>query len=228
MAGVVSFAAFESHIINIRAHVESATYTTPDEIDFGTVFPQEVVHKGCWVDDAGNERGMCAKIWLSHSFLDQSRVIDVKYEVWCELKPRPCPAGDAECGGGYFRPISPYMLLKDSDPDAQPDLDRVLQPNCWPLDKWAVGSLHKGHDPVDWWDFAFYAPVCADNYNPDTDPGPPPPDPIPPIIEDCNRGPDPDSYRWVDLGSDLKFQVTDFSYRCPRGDESPDCAGGTE
>jgi hypothetical protein len=222
LAGVVSFAAFESHIINIRAHVESATYTTPDEINLGTVFPQEVITVGCWVDEGGQEHGRCAKIWLSSSFLRQSRVKDVEYEVWCEEK-HPCGEGETECGGvPEFQPITPYMLLKDSDP--MDGNDRVLQPNCYPLDKWAVGQLIKGKDEVDWWDFRFYAPVCADNYNPETDPGPLPPEPIPPVIERCYKGTDPDSYRWVDLGSDLKFQVTGFSYcTCREGEEECSC-----
>jgi hypothetical protein len=230
LAGVVSFAAFESHIINIRAHVESATYTTPDEINLGTVFPQEVIH--LWCADGTECTGdgcppppppdNCAKIWLSHSFLEQDRVVDVRYEVWCEWKDL-CRDGE-ECTGPVFQPITPYMLLHDSDPDFWwGDLDHVIQPNCYPLDLWAVGSLHKDLDPVDWWDLAFFAPVCAENYNPLTDPGPPPPDPIPPIVEGCNKGPDPDSYRWIDLGSDLKFQVTGFSYPCVCPAGAADC-----
>src|SRR4030042_209768 len=33
VVGAAMFAAFESHIVNIKAHVEKATYTTPDELD---------------------------------------------------------------------------------------------------------------------------------------------------------------------------------------------------
>jgi hypothetical protein len=243
LAGVVSFAAFESHIVKIRAHVESATYTTPYEIDFKTVFPQEVVYKWCGplpegVDAmlgetecvGGDCGGQCAKIWLSHSFLTQNRVKDVEYEIFCEFDPGPCKAGDTECiGGPPPEPITPYIVLSDSDKDMWPgDIDQVRVPgNCViaagdPPVSWARGSLHKVADPVDWWDLTFYVPACADNYNPDTDPGQTPPG-IPGVIDTCYKGPDPDSYRWVNLAGDIKFQVTGFSYGCVCRDGDAEC-----
>jgi hypothetical protein len=77
------------------------------------VFPQEVVRRGCWVDDAGNERGQCAKIWLSHSFLEQNRVQDVKYQVWCEYKVcAPINAEEKRYTGRVFIVRMPWMPLR--------------------------------------------------------------------------------------------------------------------
>ncbi len=39
--GVVGMSAFEAHVINVTAKIENALSVTPDEIEFGTVFPQE-------------------------------------------------------------------------------------------------------------------------------------------------------------------------------------------
>ncbi len=35
------FAAFEAHVVNVRAHIENALHVDPAEVDFGIVFPQE-------------------------------------------------------------------------------------------------------------------------------------------------------------------------------------------
>jgi hypothetical protein len=247
LVGVVSFAAFESHIVKIRAHVESATYTTPYDIDFGTVFPQEAVDKWCGPHDGGEGTalseecfgpscpptdGKCAKIWLSTSFLAQGRVKDVTYDVYCET-PSPCKAGDAECAGGTKpQPITPYIKLYDSDPKDGNDEVVTANLNCVPGEKpslWATGKLHtygRDGDKVDWWDMTFCAPACRDNYNPDTDPGPAKGcEGLPGVVDNCNKGPDPDSYRWVNLAGDLKFQVTGFSYGCicPSGESDCTC-----
>jgi hypothetical protein len=40
-SGVAAVSAYEAHIINVKAHVENALWVNTDNIDFGTVFPQE-------------------------------------------------------------------------------------------------------------------------------------------------------------------------------------------
>jgi len=68
IATVPMFAAFEAHVINVTAKIENALSVPLDEIDFGTVFPQEELYK-----DFG--------ISLSQSFLDENRVDDVDYII---------------------------------------------------------------------------------------------------------------------------------------------------
>jgi hypothetical protein len=251
LAGVVNFAAFESHIVKIRAHVETATYTSPDDIDFGTVFPQEVIKKWCGTDHGpsttldegstesgggGGDLGNCVKIMLSKSFLDQHRVKDVEYKIYCEGPSKdggPCTAGTEGCIDGHFPPkpdpqaITPYIQLFDSDKDTWTgDIDKVSTKarNCYPVkypgNEWGQGSLERDKDKVDWWDLTLYVPVCKGNFNEETDPGQTP-EGIPGVVEKCQTG--PDSYSQVDLEGAIKFQVTRFSYGCH-------CAGeaGTE
>lgn len=229
LAGVVSFAAFESHIVNVRAHVESATYTTPGDINLGTVFPQERVRLWCMDHDedllAGEVLGgiakfPCAQIGLSESFLNQDpvRVKDVEYKIYCEPK---------EPG---LQNITPFMKIWDSDPGDMNDRwwrtnPDVFTLNCYPpkageeYKAWAAGKLDlRSGDEVDLWDFTFYAPVCEGTYNPGTDPNGPPPPGIPQVV-DCGEDEE------LDMGSDIKFQVTGFSYGCicPRADLECTC-----
>ncbi|MDH4140931.1 MAG: hypothetical protein OEV43_10230 [Coriobacteriia bacterium] len=71
------FAAFEAHIVNVKAHIENALEVTPKEIDFGVVFPQESL-------DA------TFTVALSESFMyeSQDRVKDVTYELHQKRKPK--------------------------------------------------------------------------------------------------------------------------------------------
>ena len=74
--GVVGMSAFEAHVINVTAQIENALSVIPDEIIFGTVFPQEEIDKNF-------------KITLSSSFMDEERVDDVEYFIRQKPKPRP-------------------------------------------------------------------------------------------------------------------------------------------
>ncbi len=62
------FAAFEAHIINVTAKIENALTVPIDEIDFGTVFPEEQVDRNL-------------DISLSDSFIAADRVDDVQYII---------------------------------------------------------------------------------------------------------------------------------------------------
>lgn len=68
IASVPLFAAFEAHVINVTARIENALSVTPSEIRFGTVFPEEVLHKPVVVQ-------------LSESFGAEGRVDDVNYII---------------------------------------------------------------------------------------------------------------------------------------------------
>jgi hypothetical protein len=210
--GAASFAAFESHLIDVRAHVEKATYVSPDSVDFGTTIMEQSYHKDC-VEATGV--GDCLQIHLSASFLTQTQFQAVDYSIYCEDKP----VGDPHRVDGN---ITPFMQISDSDPSDGND-GVTLTTGCGsvaygaygtgmpPL--WAHGVLNKTSDPVDLWDIAFFAPLCRDNYNASTDPITPAQLALLPgggLIDPafCHKGPGPDSDEFTDLASIIKFQVT--------------------
>ncbi len=69
------FAAFEAHVINVKAHIENALEVSPKEVDFGVVFPQE-------------ELTADFRVGLSESFMAQDRVNDVFYRLVQRRKPK--------------------------------------------------------------------------------------------------------------------------------------------
>lgn len=73
LATVPMFAAFEAHIINVTAQIENALSVTPDEIMFGTVFPQEKLYSNILIA-------------MSQSFLDEPRTDDINYVI--KQKPK--------------------------------------------------------------------------------------------------------------------------------------------
>ena len=86
------FAAFEAHVINVKAHIENALAVSPAHIDFGTVFPQEGLDASFTVA-------------LSESFMDtsQTRVKDVEYKV--VQKPKPIPDSSPTA---YYKDLRPF------------------------------------------------------------------------------------------------------------------------
>src|SRR3989344_5606591 len=68
IAMVPLFAAFEAHVINVTAKIENALSVPIAPINFGTVFPQEMLEQRL-------------PIGLSQSFLDEGRVDDVQYII---------------------------------------------------------------------------------------------------------------------------------------------------
>ncbi len=213
--GVTMFAGFESHLIDVRAHVEKATYVTPDDVNFGITIMEEKRDFACTVDPQGVVHGDCMKIHLSDSFKRQTTWQDVTYTIYCEDKP----LGNPHRADGN---ITPFIRLFDSDPG---DGDVVDKPDgCGTVaydtpfsktaNKWAHGELNIGFDEVDWWDMSFYAPLCRNNWNPDTDPIDLTTYPGGGLIDDifCHKDPGMvNSDEYFDLASFVKFQVTDLS-----------------
>ena len=74
VGGIAALSAYEAHVINVTAHIENALSVTPEELMFGTVFPQE------WLTKEFD-------ISLSDSFLSENRVDDVEYII--ARKPKP-------------------------------------------------------------------------------------------------------------------------------------------
>lgn len=121
--GLVAMSAYEAHIINVTAHIENALAVHPDEVAFGTVFPQEYLE----IDFTVN---------LSESFLAQGDATEVDYVI--KQKPKcicddptgigeGCPLGKYapvdyathDCPYGYTEMLSlcPFLSKTDADPN---------------------------------------------------------------------------------------------------------------
>lgn len=205
LVGAATFAAYESHVVNITAHVEKATWVDPIELQFPTTFPEEVADMLCaGVPGTPTDPQNCAKIKLSDSFIAQSRVQDVTYKVYCELK-------DGYPGNYY---LGKHLMISDSDAGDGNDevVTALVGKPCPAGSEWATGRLDLS-DTEDWWDFKFYVPLCEENYNAGTHVGPTNWDDDFPVLlptGTCTLG--TGSYAEVDLGMDLKFQIIGFSY----------------
>jgi len=73
--GVAAISAYEAHVINVIARIENALTVSPEELTFGTVFPQEYLTKPI-------------TIAMSNSFLEENRVDDIEYVIAQKPKPR--------------------------------------------------------------------------------------------------------------------------------------------
>jgi hypothetical protein len=206
VVGAAMFAAFESHVVDVRAHVEKATYLDKMEIDYGTAFPEQKL-EGCQITDPTAKYNSCVQIKLSPSFISSEKH-DVTYDIYWEQK------------ADFPNAICPFVLIKDSDLPAEPDNVITGSGNCTTAPgpttpvKVGHGELNKAtNDLADLWDLVFYVPVCSENYNSLTDTGAPGlPAGIPRTVDGCT---DPlglgDSYGEINLGSNLKFQITNYS-----------------
>jgi hypothetical protein len=224
--GVTMFAGFESHLIDVRAHVEKATWVEPSDVNFGITIMEQKYDYACLTDAAGVVTGNCMKIHLSDSFKQQTQFFDVTYKVYCEDKAPDDPhrLGPPVLDGN----ISPFIRLQDSDPaDVNDGVD--LANGCGTVAysttagdlhpvAWAHGELDKSFDETDLWDMSFFAPLCRDNWNPQTDPVDLTTYPGGGLIDPsfCHKGPgggpaNADSDEFTNLGSNVKFQVIGLS-----------------
>jgi len=73
IATVPMFAAFEAHVINVTAQIENALQVNTEPIEFGTVFPEEVLLRQI-------------RMSLSESFLGENDADDVRYVI--KQKPK--------------------------------------------------------------------------------------------------------------------------------------------
>ena len=108
------FAAFEAHVINVKAHIENALDVSLAHIDFGAVFPQETLDASFTVA-------------LSESFKGTSRTVDVEYMISQELKPIPDSSPPAT-----YEDLRPYLYKTkdasetDFDSESTASLDQSL------------------------------------------------------------------------------------------------------
>jgi len=120
------FAAYEAHVINVTAKIENALAISPDEIMFGTVFPQELVLEDLTIS-------------LSSSFLAEDRVDDVNYVIKQKPKVRP---SDQNSDGDPYKIIYPSEYLNgivaheyclDESPTDSDDPADPYYVHCYPI-----------------------------------------------------------------------------------------------
>ena len=126
IAGITGMAAFEAHVINVTAKIENALSVTPNEIAFGTVFPQEYTKKNLTIS-------------LSDSFKEESRVDDVNYVIKQKPKVRPNaqnPEGDPYATiypDGYSDGIVAHEYCLNNRPAKADDPDDPYYTYCYPI-----------------------------------------------------------------------------------------------
>lgn len=115
------FAAFEAHVINVTARIENALQVTPEEIRFGTTFPQEALDK-------------TFNVSFSQSFLAQGRADRVEYHIRqkpkCEDSQGNHPQVGEDANGNFVCPegshemplLCPYLSKHEitGDPQNEP------------------------------------------------------------------------------------------------------------
>lgn len=183
------FAAFEAHVINVTATIENALSVDTDPLDFGTVFPEELLH-------------LPLSLELSESFRREDRVDDVEYVIRqkpkCGLPVTPAtdPVSYSAFGRVVHNPATGVYTCEDEGyvqlpllcpflskhDDKTPDNDGSIDSFHGPLTGWTAstteqfevpGMLSKlAQDFEDIWDIDLHVPCfkgsCAqDNVVPD-------------------------------------------------------------
>ncbi|MCK4592222.1 hypothetical protein KAT63_02140 [Candidatus Parcubacteria bacterium] len=116
------FAAYEAHVINVTAHIENALTVHPEELKFGTVFPQEYLERQITIE-------------TSSSFQAEEDALAVSYVIKqkpkCEIDtptdgmPQYAPVHYAThlCPDGYTKmeTLCPFLSKMDGDPEDNND-----------------------------------------------------------------------------------------------------------
>jgi len=118
VAALPLFAAFEAHVINVTARIENALAVTTDNIDFGTVFPQEHLER-------------LLGIRLSGSFMTEDNADDVDYFIRqkpkCGITTEEGTILIGETTTGHVIPDGQGGYRIDCDPDPR-ELDQNDDP----------------------------------------------------------------------------------------------------
>ena len=219
VSGIAAVSAYEAHLINVTAHVENALTVDTAAIDFGTVFPQEWLIK-----DRVIALSTSANAILGES---EGDLLDVDYTVWAEYKVETVgtpPLYYFWMGEWLWVGIDSLDPVTDLtgwnqvgvEPDItfDPDADPWAAPDPMAVATTCTGTLNAGNKS-DTLRVMLLAPCFHGDYNADTDVKPawwPEPEtaewPLLPQGLDADVG--------VDMGLDLKIQVTDIGRVAPK------------
>lgn len=220
VAGAAAFSAFEAHVVNVTATIAEATTVTTDPLQYGTVFPQEVLLKD-------------VSIGLSQDFL-ASDATGLSYVL--KQKPK-CGLPDGKGGysdyeqvtedanGVFSCPDTDYVMLPLLCPylskTSSFNEDKSISSFHGPIDlaSWtdaistqyqAEGTLNKDHNSTTW-TIDLHAPCfkgqCAQDWAS--------------YVKEANPGADPNAYmadpenRNKQMGCDLWFEVNGVTRPTP-------------
>ncbi len=171
LGGAAAFSAFEAHVINVTATISNALQVDTTPIDFGRVFPEEVLHHPLTV-------------LPSASFLAEPDTVGIDYMI--RQKPK-CQATESDnavqfaqvtedqagnfvCPAGYavMNLLCPFLSKhSEADQTASGYEDGFIDSFHGGLGPWTMvetlatqvlGTLTKGSDPSDTWDIDLTVP----------------------------------------------------------------------
>ena len=205
--GITVMSAFEAHVINVTAHIENALKVMPfEDLNFGTVFPQEHLEKRIWIT-------------TSKSFCNstQRRVLNIDYKI--VQKPKcvnsvgeyaPVGYDTHQCPDGYEEMplLCPYLSKLPVYEDPAPYTDYGVSAFHDPSDpnSIATGTINKDHDLLDEWLIDLAAPCFKGMCSQDFDE----------FVDAHNSGVDSHDYilpaelESSDFGCDLWIEITDI------------------
>ena len=123
------FAAFEAHVINVTAKIENALTVDTTPIEFGTVFPEEVLYSSP------------INMKLSDSFMSEDRVDDVEYII--RQKPK-CISPDGTSYGKVTEDADKNFICVDAGYTKLPVLCPFLSktPDNSPANDGSLAAFH--------------------------------------------------------------------------------------
>lgn len=156
-SGVAAVSATEGHLVDIKAHVENAIGVETYDLNFGTVYPEQVFNK-------------TLVFGLTDSYLADTGVNRLDYFLYWELKPIEDGFMDAD-GDDYFEPMNAFLEVTDGDADLEWwGYDQHVVPTPTDPVLFCDGQLFRTEDVCDAIDIKFTVPVFDNYYNPLTDP----------------------------------------------------------
>ncbi|MDO8473813.1 MAG: hypothetical protein Q7T05_08385 [Dehalococcoidia bacterium] len=186
VSGVAAVSAFESSKINVKAHVENALTVDQTEIDFGTVFPEEVFLAA---RNISLSESALAELGQNHGDLQS-----VTYKIFAESKPH---------GTGYYEWLGEGLYVgidvATPIPANMTNVGPRLAPNPSAQAVGTLGGTLSSANTSDVLNVCLDVPVFEAFYNSLTDPRIP--SFVIPVLDPRHI---PDG---VDLGLDLKVQV---------------------
>jgi hypothetical protein len=231
ISGIAAVSAYEAHVINVQAHVENAMYASKTKVEFDTIFPEEWMTANFTV---GYSESFC-----NPDQQGADNITYAVYVEWKRARAETYPKVTGSDNNSYYPWLGNalYIGIKDGDQwtpaDMKPEdagglLKLVGDPpaNC-PGAKWVLDCPkpirkykpdYNGNDIIM---IGLDAPVFEAYYNPLTDaiacdPTKPsglnePSWVIPEFLSD-NVTPNPlHDPEGVDLGLDIKIQITDIN-----------------